>query len=202
MKNTTRRRALAAGIATACVAGACGAVALAAINGSGALGNTLGGNDSAVMGTYTPYDPDVEATETGGSAIEGSEEEQLQQERIAGGAVGEVVSQNLEPLEGIVDGDGIAYTPSYGIDMQAPAIGHEVTDTNCISCHGTADSAKPLPKNHLDSGLSNDDCATCHSAPVASTDEGETALPDGETGEATAGGTQEGETPAKETDTE
>lgn len=172
MKNTTKRRAVAAGVATVFLAGACGAMAVAAMNNSGALGNTLGGNDTATMGTYTPYDPTVEAEHTGGTAIEGSEEEQLQQERIAGGAVGEVVSQHLEPLEGVVDGDGLAYTPSYGIDLQAPTIGHEVTDTNCISCHGTADSAKPLPKNHLDSGLANEDCATCHSAPAAGGDEG------------------------------
>lgn len=188
MKNTTKRRAIAAGIAAACVAGACGAIAVAAMNNTGALGNTLGGNDSTTMGTYTPYDPEVKAATTGGSAIEGSEEEQLQQERIAGGAVGAVVSQNLEPLEGIVDGDGLAYTPSYGINLQAPEIGHEVTDANCISCHGAADSAKPLPKNHLDSGLSNEDCATCHSAPAADEGEGAEEIAAGETQEDEAGG--------------
>lgn len=166
MKKNLARRAIVAGAATVCAVGACTALAIAAINNSGALGNTLGGNDTAVIGTYEAFNPEVEAAETSGTAIEGSEEEQLQQERIAGGAVGAVVSQNLPDVEGVVDGDGLAYTPSYGIDFQAPAIDHEVTSTDCTSCHGMADSVVPLPKNHLDAGLTNDDCTTCHSAPA------------------------------------
>ena len=41
-------------------------------------------NDTAVKGEYQPFDPSVEAANTSGKAIEGSEEEELQQERIAG----------------------------------------------------------------------------------------------------------------------
>ncbi len=71
-------------------------------------------NDTVARGEYTPFDPNAEIEVTDGKAIEGSEEEELQQERIAGGAVGEVVSENLEPLTGVIDNDGEEYEPKYG----------------------------------------------------------------------------------------
>lgn len=37
-----------------------------------------------MRGEYTPFDPSVDSGDSGGKAIEGSEEEQLQQERIGG----------------------------------------------------------------------------------------------------------------------
>lgn len=68
-------------------------------------------NDTVVLGTYDAYEPKEEAVGHGGEAME---EDELQQERIAGGAVGEVVSQNLEPLTGIVDYSEGDYVPVYG----------------------------------------------------------------------------------------
>lgn len=68
-------------------------------------------NDTVVLGTYDAYEPKEEAAGHGGEVME---EDELQQERIAGGAVGEVVSQNLEPLTGIVDYSEGDYVPVYG----------------------------------------------------------------------------------------
>lgn len=72
-------------------------------------------NDTAVRGEYTPFEPKEDADTFSGIAIEGNEEEELQQERIAGGAVGEARSQ-LEPLHGITDYSEGDYVPVYGID--------------------------------------------------------------------------------------
>lgn len=75
-------------------------------------------NDTVTLGTLEAYDPANSVEVNAGEAIEGNEEEELQQERIAGGAVGEVVSKNLEPLHGIVDPSEGDYTPVYGVDGQ------------------------------------------------------------------------------------
>lgn len=127
----------------------------------------------AYEGEYIAYNPDASAEVTGGSAIEGSEEEQLQQERIAGGAVGAVVSKNLEPLpeDSITEGDAGAYTGDLGMYGQPPAR-HEF-DTGCLSCHDpnqrtTDESAlegttvKSMPSNHMHANLIEEDCLTCH----------------------------------------
>ena len=121
-----------------------------------ALGNTLGGNDTAEKGTLTTYDPQAEAEHTGGVAIEGSEEEQLQQERIAGGAVGAVVSQNLPELDGIVNEDKSDYVETYGMELQAPDLPQAILDAV------EGGSLEGLPQNHLDANLTIEDCATCH----------------------------------------
>lgn len=113
---------------------------------------------------YDVYDPAAEAEVTGGKAIEGSEEEQLQQERIAGGAVGAVQSQNLEPIEGIVDGDGAEYVPVFGSSEAAEVLHGDANGTMCTTCHteGGEGNATPLPKSHADQNLTDEDCATCH----------------------------------------
>lgn len=72
-------------------------------------------NDTAVRGEYTPFEPKEDADTFSGTAIEGNEEEELQQERIAGGAVGEATSV-LEALHGITDYSEGEYVPVYGID--------------------------------------------------------------------------------------
>ncbi len=72
-------------------------------------------NDTAVRGKYTPFEPKEDAETFSGTAIEGNEEEELQQERIAGGAVGEAKSV-LEPLHGVTDYSEGEYAPVYGID--------------------------------------------------------------------------------------
>ena len=72
-------------------------------------------NDTAVRGEYTPFEPKEDAETFSGTAIEGNEEEELQQERIAGGAVGEARSV-LEPLHGVTDYSEGEYVPVYGID--------------------------------------------------------------------------------------
>ena len=56
-------------------------------------------NDTIELGTLAIFEPSDNIDANSGVAIAGSDEEQLQQERIAGGAVGEVVSKNLEPLK-------------------------------------------------------------------------------------------------------
>ena len=71
-------------------------------------------NDTAVRGEYTPFEPKEDAETFSGTAIEGNEEEELQQERIAGGAVGEARSV-LEPLHGVTDYSEGEYVPVYGI---------------------------------------------------------------------------------------
>ena len=105
------------------------------------------GNDSVVVGEYIAYDPSVEAEETGGEAIEGSEEEELQQERIAGGATGAVVSKNLEPLTGITDPSEGDYQPSLGMYFQAPPLNMEGQQ----------------PISHLLANLEASECMDCHS---------------------------------------
>ena len=72
-------------------------------------------NDTAVRGEYTPYEPKEDSEAFSGTAIEGNEEEELQQERIAGGAVGEARSV-LDPLHGVTDYSEGEYVPVYGID--------------------------------------------------------------------------------------
>ena len=72
-------------------------------------------NDTAVRGEYTPYEPKEDAEAFSGTAIEGNEEEELQQERIAGGAVG-VARSVLEALHGVTDYSEGEYVPVYGID--------------------------------------------------------------------------------------
>ena len=72
-------------------------------------------NDTAVRGEYTPYEPKEDGETFSGTAIEGNEEEELQQERIAGGAVGEARSV-LDPLHGVTDYSEGDYIPVYGID--------------------------------------------------------------------------------------
>lgn len=122
-------------------------------------------NDTAVKGDYTPYDPSVEAEVTGGSGIEGSEEEQLQQERIAGGAAGAVVSENLEPLVGITDYSEGEYVPVYGISIEPPAVVHgDANGTTCTTCHTSDGSVgTAVPHSHVDQNLTDEECVTCHS---------------------------------------
>ena len=120
-------------------------------------------NDTASKGEYTAYDPALEAEHDSGSEIAGSEEEKLQQERIAGGAGGAVVSENLEPLEGITDSPEGEYVPTYGIELQAPAVCGNGAD--CLTCHENADTemAQPQqPNNHVTAKLTEGDCASCH----------------------------------------
>lgn len=122
-------------------------------------------NDTAVKGEYTPYDPTVEAADASGKAIEGSEEEQLQQERIAGGAVGGVQSQNLEPLAGVTDYSEGEYVPVYGIEGEAAEVVHgDANGTMCTTCHSEEPTggATPVPQNHVGQNLADDDCITCH----------------------------------------
>lgn len=121
-------------------------------------------DDTAVMGEYAPYDPAAEAEHVNGKAIEGSEEEELQQERIAGGAVGAVTSSNLEPLEGIVDCSEGEYEPVYGMGLQAPEMPHESEGRACLSCHEGEESTVSVPKSHIDSGVGDEECLSCHAA--------------------------------------
>ena len=123
-----RAAALAAALALVAALGGC-APQTASETGSG---DAPASNDTAAKGEYTPYDPAVEAEHVSGKAIEGSEEEELQQERIAGGAVGAVTSQNLEPLEGIVNGSEGDYVAAYGINGQPPAQGHGDNGADCL----------------------------------------------------------------------
>ena len=60
-------------------------------------------NDTIELGTLAIFEPSDNIDANSGVAIAGSDEEQLQQERIAGGAVCEVGSKNLAPLKGITD---------------------------------------------------------------------------------------------------
>lgn len=122
-------------------------------------------NDTAVIGEYTPYDQAAEAAVTGGVGIEGSEEEQLQQERIAGGAVGAVVSKNLEPLVGITDYSEGEFVPVYGISITPPAVAHDDANGDaCSTCHmSDTPVATAVPHSHLNQNLTDEDCVTCHS---------------------------------------
>ena len=125
----------------------------------------INSNDMVVRGEYTPFDPSVESGDSSGKAIEGSEEEELQQERIAGGAVGAVQSQNLEPLEGITDYSEGDYVPVYGIVNDIPVVVHgDSKGTTCTSCH-TADGSgagTQVPHSHADQNLTDEECLTCH----------------------------------------
>ena len=145
MKIAKRRTVLGALVCSATLAASCLGCAPAATERAPTDG--LASNDMVVKGEYTPYDPAAEAEVTAGAAIEGSEEEQLQQERIAGGAAGGVVSENLEPLEGITDYSEGEYVPVYG-----------------IACH-TADgqgAGTQVHQSHADQNLADEDCLTCH----------------------------------------
>lgn len=166
MKERTLPKALPAGLAVLALACALMLTACAPNGGKESEGASQPvSNDSAEKGEYTPYDPEVEAEHTGGKAIEGSEEEELQQERIAGGAVGAVNSQNLEPLEGITDYTERDYVPAYGMSAQPPVIGHGDSGADCLSCHKDGGTGTQQPPSHATANLSNEDCASCHKAP-------------------------------------
>ncbi len=165
MKTLTKRTCMAGCGAALVVAGAALALTLvgapaesgvANADNAPALGNTLGGNDTAAKGTLTTYDPEAEAEHTGGVAIEGSEEEQLQQERIAGGAVGAVVSHNLPELDGVINEDKGDFVTTYGMDLQAPDLPQAILDAV------EGGELAGLPKNHLDANLTIGDCGSCH----------------------------------------
>lgn len=121
-------------------------------------------NDTAVEGEYKAFDPQVDAANTSGKAIEGSEEEELQQERIAGGSVGAVTSKDLEPLEGITDYTEGDYVPNYGMVGEPPAMGHGNNGSDCLSCHNGSSTGAQQPSSHTGQNLSNEECATCHTA--------------------------------------
>lgn len=164
MRDGIKRRAL-------CVCAVCLSAALAVVVAGcqpRVVGEEADGAATAVVykGDYKKYDPTADVSASGGTAIEGSEEEQLQQERIAGGAVGAVVSQNLEPLVGITDPveDG-AYAPSYGMYAEPPAMGHVDMGDDCLGCHTDGvENGQPMPRGHLEANLANEDCRTCHEA--------------------------------------
>lgn len=132
-----------------------------------ASGTEFATEAAAYEGEYDVYDPDSDAALTGGVAIEGSDEEELQQERIAGGAVNAVVSKNLEPLEGMTDYSEGEYSSDWGIYGQPPAECGNGAD--CATCHDprtarAADGAKTvfMPTSHVDSDITEGDCASCH----------------------------------------
>lgn len=133
-----------------------------ATKGEDTTGSAKPTNDSVVQGTLDAYDPSKEADTTSGKAIEGSEEEELQQERIAGGSVGAVTSKNLEPLTGITDGSEGEYVNSYGMNDQVPEMGHGDNGSDCLSCHKAEGAGAQQPKSHIDSKLANEDCTSCH----------------------------------------
>lgn len=91
--------------------------------GAGETGQEAGvpisvNNDTVELGTLAVFEPSDNMGGASGVAIAGSDEEQLQQERIAGGAVGEVVSENLEPLCGITDYSEGEYVAVYGVTAE------------------------------------------------------------------------------------
>lgn len=155
-KPSNRRRAtrVAAAVAGAGLVAAAALAGPALVSAAGSLFMT--GNDTATIGAYEVYDPAATAQVTGGVAIEGSEEEQLQQERIAGGAVGAVSSRNLEPVHGVVDSAHDAYVPEFGFYFQAPELD--------LAAEGVLEA---MPLNHRDADLTPADCAACHTAPAS-----------------------------------
>lgn len=165
MVNAKRARLVQAGALAAMIALAAALAGCAPQTGVPEQDAAPKSNDAAAKGEYTPYDPAVEAEHISGKAIEGSEEEELQQERIAGGAVDTTVkSQNLEPLEGIVDGTPEEYVPVYGIDGEPPAIGHGDNGSDCLSCHKSDGAGAAMPPSHAKANLANEECASCHKA--------------------------------------
>lgn len=129
-------------------------------------------NDSAMKGTLKAFNPEELEDIKSGDAMGGSEEQQLQQERIAGGAVGGISSENITPLEGITDiPDGIT-TIVYGFHAEPPALDHDY-GMQCLSCHKIEEAGsrvnldvKVLPPQllpgHVSSNLGEADCLVCH----------------------------------------
>lgn len=120
-------------------------------------------NDSVLVGEYDTYSGDHAASDAG-SAIEGSEEDAHQQDLIAGGNAGVVVSQNLSPLSGIASRD--RYGEDRGGYMGVPAtIPHETdaAHADCASCHESGDGSLPrVPDDHAAAGFGSDQCLNCH----------------------------------------
>ena len=162
MKKMTKGKAAAAVCAMALAAACVGCAPQAE---TPAPSDGVNSNDMVVRGEYTPYDPAAEAAVTGGEGIEGSEEEQLQQERIAGGAAGAVVSQNLEELTGITDYSEGEYVPVYGIACDIPEVVHgEANGTACTTCHteNGEGAGTQVPASHVGQNLADEECVTCH----------------------------------------
>lgn len=168
MMNIQENKTRIAAAATVCALSLVSLAGCQPQNGASVDNDAVFATDAyAYEGEYVAYDPEASAGASGGVAIEGSEEEELQQERIAGGAVGAVVSQNLEPLVGMTDYSEGEYSGDVGMYGQPPA--RHGIDTGCIDCHDprTADVPEDtlfnsMPKSHVDSNLSEQDCLSCH----------------------------------------
>ena len=162
MSKRTNKAALAGTVALGCAL-ALAAAGCAPHTGEPAASDWRADNDAAVAGEYVPYDPTAEGEAASGAAIEGSEEEQLQQERIAGGAVGARTSQHLDPLEGVVEYSEGEYTPLYGMAGEAPEIVHgDERGFACTTCHDQGKAGKDLPASHIGQNLTDEECVTCH----------------------------------------
>lgn len=120
------------------------------------------GNDKAHRGDYEKFDPERDAEETAGGAMDATEEDKLQQERVAGGSIGGVVSENLDPLQGITDPYEGEYIPAYGDLPQPPEISHYDRGSDCLSCHAPGGTGTVEPESHISAGLASDSCSSCH----------------------------------------
>lgn len=148
-------------------------LALASCATSDDQGNTTQDASTSIqgkanLGEYESIgdDPDMLADGTSGTAFQKGGEEEHQQDRISGGAnTGGVQSENLEPI-----GTG-AIEPQTS-DNPAPVLNEIGTPPppshtlegrdDCASCHAAAASERPMPSDHVASGITSDLCGYCH----------------------------------------
>lgn len=133
-----------------------------ALGGCGTDQNTgsLAAEDTVVLGETTAVvgsDPEMlaDGTSASGTGIEGSEEDQAQQDRISGGANAGSVVSNITMDDGITAASESSATADDLLALnagEAPAI--TINDAAMAT----------MPQSHVDAGLTIDLCTVCHTS--------------------------------------
>lgn len=123
--------------------------------------------ENVVIGEFeTITEPDMLADGTSGTAFQKGGDEELQQDRVTGGAnTGGVASENLDPLDGDLTGPSEHSNPLPDLlEIGYPSlIPHELDGRDdCASCHAAASSEKPMPEDHVKANMGSNLCQTCH----------------------------------------
>lgn len=166
-KLTTKGLCLIAAIALACFG--LTLASCASQSGQSDEGQSISSTQGKTnLGEYETIgeDPDMLADGTSGTAFQKGGEEEHQQDRISGGAnTGGVQSENLDPIgTGAIDPQSSENPAPVLTEIGTPpAIPHTLDGRDdCASCHAAASSERPMPSDHVTSGITSDLCGYCH----------------------------------------
>jgi hypothetical protein len=167
-KKPTRLKAPArvlAALLVACMV----AIPLAACSSNSSMA-AITTNDNTVsqgqLGDLNHVQPSDNQSNSQGSSMGYDSDSQSQQDKTTGGAGGTVTSTDAAQLDDdfVTGGSNTnveGFTSSTGVP---PAVDHGTANgTDCLSCHSTGSGGAPaIPQDHIDAGVTNDQCASCH----------------------------------------